>query len=94
MSDIYDSDGTPMHEVTMTLKLLVREDETKQMARDVRRVLANRKALRRLLTSIVTIDVEGPDMFTRQPRYTYQCHVCCPPGPPCPCDARPHGEDE
>lgn len=89
MTEFYASDGTPMREVTMTLKLLVRDDETKQMARDVRRVLASRKALRRLLTSIVTIGVEGPEMFTRQPRQAYQCHDCCPPGEPCP-----HGEDE
>lgn len=148
MTEIYAADGTRMHEVTVTLKLLVREDETKQMARDVRRVLASRKALRRLLTSIVTIGVEGPEMITRPPNLPtrewhdtgpadevasscperlrgvlwpmeraerspdeaaiaravlsihgpppeeYQCHVCCPPGEPCPCDSRPHGNDE
>jgi hypothetical protein len=102
MIDMQDSDGTPLHEVTVTLKLLVREGETKQMARDIRRMLASRQAIMRVLTGIVTIGVEGPDMITRnrrgrpahQTEDAYQCHVCCSPGPPCPCDARPHGEDE
>lgn len=94
MIDMQDSDGTPLHEVEVTLKLLVREPDIQQTARDVRRVLGSRKAIMRLLNAIVTISVEGPGMITRQPRHLYQCHVCCPPGPPCPCDARPHGEDE
>lgn len=69
MTEIYASDGTPMHEVTLTVKLLVREDDLVQNARDVRRTLASRKALRRLLLRIVTIGVEGPGMITR-PRRT------------------------
>lgn len=65
MSDLYASDGTRLHEVTMTIGLLVREGEQEQMARDVRRVLGSRKALKRLLNSIATIAVEGPGMITR-----------------------------
>jgi hypothetical protein len=85
MSDIYTSDGTPAQEVTVTLKLLVRKPDQEQMARDIRRVLASRKALKRVLNAIVTIGVEGPGMITRnrqgiaaereEPQAQELCHV-------------------
>ncbi len=67
MSEFYASDGTRLHEVTLTATLLVREGEQEQMARDIRRVLASRKALKRLLLSIATIAVQGPGMISRVP---------------------------
>ena len=65
MSTFYTEDGKRMHEVTVTLGLLVPDDEVAQMARDMRRVLGSRKALKRLLLSIATIGVDGPGMISR-----------------------------
>ncbi len=56
-----------MGEVTITLKLHVDDGEEAQtqMARDIRRALASRKALKRLLNAITVIQVEGPGMTPR-----------------------------
>lgn len=50
-------------EVVLTVRLHV--DDEEQMAKDIRRVLASRKALKRLLNAITVIGVEGPGMVPR-----------------------------
>ena len=49
----------------LTVKLHVADGEEEQMARDIRRVLASRKALKRVLNAITVIGVSGPGMVAR-----------------------------
>lgn len=57
-----------MSEVTITLLLHVKDGEEEQTAKDIRRLLGARKAIRRLHNQIVVAKVEGPGRVSRPPR--------------------------
>jgi len=65
-----------MSEVRLAVLLHV-DDGDEQMARDIRRMLASRKALKRLLNAITVIKVDGPGMKPRG--RCYKSVVCIHP---------------